>query len=514
MTVAGASKSRFRGTSIVPRIQLSITYKGYPVELRDYLRILGKRWILIATSALLGLAVGAGATLLSTPLYQSSTLVYVQVQSAGSVGELAQGSTFLQNQVKSFAEAVRTPRVLDSAITSLGLDETARELAGSITASAPIDTVNIQITVTRDSPTEAADIANAVTASFRQVVGEITTSSGATASQVSVSVLSDASVQPFPISPNTGLNLALGLLLGIAVGLGVAILREVLDTRVRGERDVRAITDAPIVGGISFDPSAVQKPLIVQDDPHSVRAEAFRTLRTNLQFLEVESGAKSFVVTSSIPSEGKTTTAANLAIALADSGAQVALVDADLRRPKVASYMGLEGAIGLTDVLISRVELVDALQPWGRGNLIVLPAGTVPPNPSELLGSRAMASLIQTLESDFDVVILDLPPLLPVTDAALVSKLAKGALIVVAAGRTHKGELEGAVASLENVGATVAGIILTMLPTRGPDAYGYGRYGYGGYGYAADPSAMEVGESAESRKRLAPDWGRDSKRSK
>jgi succinoglycan biosynthesis transport protein ExoP len=286
----------------------------------------------------------------------------------------------------------------------------------------------------------------------------------------------------------------------------------VLDTRITGERDVEAITSAPIIGGISYDPSAIARPLIVQDDPHSVRAEAFRTLRTNLQFLEVGGGQKSFVITSSIPSEGKTTTAANLAIAMADSGANVVLVDGDLRRPKLADYMGIEGAVGLTDVLIARSSLADALQPWGRGSLVLLPAGAVPPNPSELLGSRAMGTLIKELEADFDVVIVDLPPLLPVTDAALVSKLTRGALVVVAAGRTHKGEFAGAVSALENVGAQVAGVIITMLPTRGPDAYGYGRYGYGGYGYAPEPMAggparIESVQPPGPRRRRGTNWG-------
>jgi succinoglycan biosynthesis transport protein ExoP len=484
------------------------------VDLRDYLRILRKRWLVILALALLGVASGAGASILSTPMYQASTLVYVQVQSAGSVGELAQGSTFLQNQVTSFAEVVNTPRVLDSAIKSLDLNETAAELANSVAASAQPNTVNIQITVTRDSPTEAQSIANAVTSSFRQVVGEITESSGASpVSQVSVSVLREAEAPESAISPDTLLNIGLGLIIGTALGLGIALLRDILDMRIRNEKDVVAITDAPIIGGISFDPGAVSKPLIVQDSPHGVRAEAFRTLRTNLQFLDVESGAKSFVITSSIPSEGKTTTAANLAIAVADSGAQVLLIDADLRRPKIASYMGLEGAVGLTDVLISRAELADVLQPWGRSNLVVLPAGAIPPNPSELLGSRAMAALLRELETEFDVVIMDLPPLLPVTDAALVSKLVTGALVVVAAGRTHKGEFAAAVESLQNVGANVAGVILTMLPTKGPDAYGYGRYGYG-YGYAsdeADADRSKVSEAAvDSRRRLAPDWRRDS----
>jgi succinoglycan biosynthesis transport protein ExoP len=460
------------------------------MEIRDYLRILRKRWVVIATFTLLGIAAAAGATILTTPMYQASTLVYIQVQSSGSIGELVQGSSFVQGQVKSFAEVVNTPRVLEPVVKSLRLDENAGALAGSVSASAPLDTVNIQITVERDSPTEAAEIADAVTASFRTVVEEITTSTGADpTSQVSVSVLRDASVPVEAISPSTSLNLFLGLFVGIALGFGVALLLSVLDTRIRGEHDVTAITDSPIIGGISFDPTAVSKPLIVHDDPRSVRAEAFRTLRTNLQFLEVESGAKSFVVTSSIPSEGKTTTSANLAIALSDAGARVVLVDADLRRSRLATYMGLEGAVGLTDALIGKVDLSDVLQPWGKGNLVVLPAGAIPPNPSELLGSRAMATLIRTLENEFDVVMLDLPPLLPVTDAAIVSKLTRGALLVVAVGRTQKGEFAAAISALENVGATIAGVIMTMMPVKGPDAYGYGRYGYGGYGYGHEEPA-------------------------
>jgi succinoglycan biosynthesis transport protein ExoP len=471
-----------------------------------------KRWTALVALALVGLACGAGAAILSTPEYRASSLVYIQAQSSGNLGELVQGSSFVQNQVKSFAEVAKTPRVLEPVITSLRLNESAAELAQTVDASALSDTVNVEITVIRDSPVAAADIANAVTTSFQQVVGEITESSGADpVSQVSVSVLREATAPSEPISPNTPLNLAAGLLAGLIVGLSFVILREVFDTRVRGEKDVAAITDAPIIGGIAFDASAVQKPLIVHDDPHSVRAEAFRTLRTNLQFLDVEPGARSFVVTSSIPSEGKTTTAANLAIALADSGAQVVIIDADLRRPKLAEYMGMEGSVGLSDVLISRVALADALQPWGRGNLAVLPAGSIPPNPSELLGSRALAGLVRTLETEFDVVILDLPPLLPVTDAALVSKLTRGALLVVAAGRTQKNEFAGAIASLSNVGAPVAGIIMTMLPTKGPDASAYGAYGYGGYGYSSNLEDGAVSApDMSARKRLSPDWGRES----
>jgi capsular exopolysaccharide synthesis family protein len=463
------------------------------MELRDYLRVLRKRWLPIVILAVVGLAGGVGVSMLTTPVYQASTLVFVSVQSTGAVTELAQGNTFTQGQVKSYAEVVSTPRVLDQVVDKLGLSESAEQLAADVSASAPLDTVNIEISVTRPSPGEAAEIADAVTASFATVVSSITRPTNGDPSPVTVSVLRSASVPDEPVSPNTRLDLVFGLLAGLAVGLGLAVLIEVLDTRVRGERDVQALTDAPILGGISYDRDAARRPLIVHSDPASARAEAFRSLRTNLQFLDVEGGPRSFVVASAIPEEGKSTTASNLAIAIAQSGARVVVVDADLRRPRLAGYLGLEGAVGLSDVLIGKVALADALQPWGNLPLTVLPAGTRPPNPSELLGSHAMEMLLHVLEKDFDTVLIDVPPLLPVTDGALLAKQTRGALLLVAAGKTRRDEFAGAIQAIDSVDAHLSGLIITMLPVKGPDAYGrygYGRYGnrrYGGYESAPIP---------------------------
>jgi succinoglycan biosynthesis transport protein ExoP len=462
------------------------------LELRDYLRVLRKRWILIAILALVGVAGAASASILTTPMYEASTKVFVSVQGSGAVSDLTQGNNFVQQQVKSYTEVITTERVLQPVIDELNLDDSLADLAASVVATAPLDTVNIEITVTRADPKEAADLANAITAEARQQIAEITRPTNGDPSPISVSVLQSASVPIEPVSPNTRLNLALGLLVGLALGLGLAVLIEVLDTRIRGERDVKLVTDSPILGGIAFDKNAPKRPLIVHLEPTSPRAEAFRMLRTNLQFLNIEGGSRSFVVTSALESEGKTTTTANLAIAIAQSNARVLVIDADLRRPRLAEMLGLEGAVGLTDVLIGRVELDHALQPWGTGNFMVLPSGAIPPNPSELLGSQSMADLLRFLETRFDIVIIDAPPLLPVTDGAVLAKQTRGALVVVAAGRTRRGELEASVATLENVGAHLSGVIMTMLPTRGPDAYGYGRYGYGrygGYDTGAGPSA-------------------------
>jgi capsular exopolysaccharide synthesis family protein len=455
------------------------------VELREYIAVLRKGGMLILLLALVGAGAASVYSLVKKPEFTASTQVFVSTQSSGTVADLAQGSAFTQQRVKTYADLVTTPIVLLPVATSLHLQMTADDVAKLVTADAPLDTTLISISVTSTDPVQAADIANATSESLTNVVRQIESTSEGNSSQVKLTRVKEAEVPSSPVSPNVPLNVALGLLIGLAMGVGVAALRHTLDTRVRNEQDVEHIYSAPIVGGIAYDPKAAQRPLIVHADPRSPRAESFRTLRTNLQYLDVEGSARTFVITSSVESEGKSTTTANLAIALESAGNRVIVVDADLRRPKLAEYMGLEGAVGLTDLLIGRAQIVDVAQRWGRGNLFVLPAGHIPPNPSELLGSRPMAELITRLENDFDYVLFDAPPLLPVTDAAILAKRASGAIVVVAAGQTHKSQLAGAVSALLNVGATISGFVMTMMPTKGPDAYGYGRYGYAsGYGYA------------------------------
>jgi len=472
------------------------------VELNDYIRILRKSWILIVVLALVGVAGAATLSLVQTPQYSATSKVFVSTQSSGSVADLAQGNAFTVQRVNTYSDLATTPIVLLPVIAELELDTNEESLSGVISVAAPLNTSIIEITVANADPVLAADIANATAESLTKVVDRIETPAADDAtSAVKLTLVQQAIVPGAPVSPNVPLNIAFGVLVGLAIGVGLAVLRQVLDTRIRNERDVELVTDAAIIGGIVYDPKAASRPLIVQDDPRSPRAESFRTLRTNLQFLDVGQGGRSFIVTSSIQSEGKSTTTANLAIALADSGVRVLLVDADLRRPKVANYMGLEGSVGLTDVLIGRVTLPDVVQEWGRGRLSVLPAGTVPPNPSELLGSAAMGRLITELRTKYDVVLFDTPPLLPVTDAAILSRFVGGVILVVAAGHANRHHVGGAISALENVGSSVSGIVLTMLPTKGPDAYGYGRYGYG-YEYGADvDSKVAASNTKESKAR-------------
>ncbi len=476
------------------------------MELSDYIRVLRKNWLVIVVVTLVGLGAAAAYSLTRTPLYEAESRVFVSTQTSGSVQELQQGSAFTQQRVTTYVNLVTTPIVINPVLDELDLDMTAGQLAKQVSASAPLNTTLIGITVTDADPVLAADIANALGASLTTAVEDIETPAGQELSPVKLTRVQDALPTNVPVSPNVPLNLALGALVGLALGIGFAVLRTVLDTKVRSARDINNLTDRPILGAIPFDPKAQERPLILHADPYNPRSEAFRALRTNLQFIEMD-GGHSFVVTSSIPSEGKSTTTVNLAIALADAGKRVALIDTDLRKPKVAEYLGIEGGAGLTDVLIGRAKVGDVMLPWGKRPLFVLPAGKVPPNPSELLGSKQMAQLLEAISRDFDVVLLDAPPLLPVTDAAVLARVTSGALVVVAAGRTTSGQFEGALTALETVEAKVAGVILTMVPTRGADAYGYGYgYGYGGYGaYTSATAAPPKAAPAARKKRRGED---------
>lgn len=450
------------------------------MELRDYLRIVRRGWVLILIIALAATAIAAVYSFAKTPEYEATTKIFVSTQSATSVSDLSQGNTFTQQVVQSYTDIVTTKVILRPVIEKLGLDTTPELLAKKITASAAINTVVIEISAKDSSPKVAADITNQVAKSFIEVVRTLSPDTESGTPPVKVTIMSDASLPLVPASPNIPLNIVVGLLIGLSAAVGLAILRSLMDTRLRGIHDVAAVTDSPILGGIAFDKNAVTRPLIVHDDPRSPRAESFRSLRTNLQFLDYGGRPHSFVFTSAVQGEGKTTTVSNLAIALADNGVKVVVVDADLRRPQLADVLGLEGVVGLSDVLIGRVSLDDALQSWSGEKMRVLPAGQIPPNPSELLGSQSMTDVINTLTEWFDIVLIDAPPLLPVSDAAILSKRTGGAIVIASVAKTHKNQLRSALDVLDGVGAEVLGIVATMLPTKGPDAYGgaYGAYGY------------------------------------
>lgn len=461
------------------------------MDLRDYLRILRRSWITVLSASLLGLLCGGAMSVLIKPTYTSETQLFVAIQSSGSVQELQQGNTFSQARVQSYVKTVTTPVVLQPAIDSLGLNTSAEELSSRIEASTDLNTVLINISVTDTSPAQASATAQAVGDSLIKAVDKLETPRDGGASPISLSIITPAEAPSAPSAPNTRLNLVVGLIVGLAIGIAAAVLRSTLDYRVLGEADLRRVTDAPLLGGIAFDQDATRKPLLTQTGGQSPRAESFRQLRTNLQFANVSGRAKTVLVTSSLPGEGKSTTATNLAIALAQAGQTVCLIDADLRRPMVNEYLGLERNAGLTTALVGSADVNDLLQHWGDDNLFVLTSGRIPPNPSEMLGSEEMKNLIIRLEQVFDTVVVDAPPLLPVTDAAVLAQHVGGVVLVVGAQKIKHHDLERSLSALKMVGATLLGIVLNHLPSKGPDAYAYSYYGNDG---ADKPAAANLAE--------------------
>lgn len=468
--------------------------RGTRLDLHDYLRILSRNWILIVASTLACLLVGGAMSVLAKPTYTAETQLFVAIQGSGSVQELQQGNTFSQARVQSYVKTVKSPIVLQPVVDTLGLPGTPDELADKVSANTDLNTVLINISVDDNSPVQAAAIAQAVADSLIKAVDSLEKPKTGGTSPVSLSIIKPAAAPPAPSAPNTRLNLLLGIFVGLALGVGVAILRETLDNRIRGEADLRRVTDAPLLGGISFDPDAAKTPLLTQAAPQSPRAESFRQLRTNLQFANVSGQAKTVLVTSSLPGEGKSTTATNLAIALAQAGQTVCLVDADLRRPMVNEYLGLDRNAGLTTALVGAADVNEVFQPWGEDNLYVLTSGQIPPNPSELLGSQEMASLIARLEQAFDTVIIDAPPLLPVTDAAVLSQHVGGVVIVVGSQKLRVQDLQKSLSALQLVGSNILGVILNRLPNKGPDAYSYSYYSH----------HEEPPKKSQNRARMAP----------
>ncbi|TKV61696.1 polysaccharide biosynthesis tyrosine autokinase [Nakamurella flava] len=443
------------------------------LDMRAYGRAIRKSWWLVLLLAVLGLGAGVLITAKATPQYQSSITWFASTPTNGD-GTPLQADQYAQRRVNSYV-GLLTSEKLSDLVVEKNPALTRDQVQSSITASADLNTVLLSATVTASSPATSLAIATGVADTFGTMVQQLE-NRGTDNPTVVLNVVSGPTLNPVPVSPKKTLNYALGLVVGLAAGLALAILRTILDTTVRSPQALRELTGAPVLATIASDRGARRSPLIVDRSAQSGRAEAFRQLRTNLQFVDLQEPVRTLVVTSSLPDEGKSSTAANLAVAFAESGRRTLLVEADLRRPKVADYLELERAVGLTDVLLGGVDINDALQPWGNLPLTLLASGTIPPNPSELLGSPVMAELMASLSTSFEMVVIDTPPLVPVTDAAIAATLADGAILIVRYGRTSRADIAAAVRSLDAVGARNLGSVLTMVPPGGGASYGAARY--------------------------------------
>jgi succinoglycan biosynthesis transport protein ExoP len=453
------------------------------MDLKDVLQAVRSGWWLLVSAVILAVGAAGALTWAATPLYSSSTQLFVSTSTSPDTSAAYQGNLFSQQRVTSYAELLTGEQLASGVVDELGLDLSARQVADKVTAVAVPETVILTVTVTDTSAQRAQDIAAALGRQFTQQVTELETPDGATTSAVKVTTVQPAKYNAAPVSPDVFRNLAMGAVLGLLLGLGLALLRSRLDNTVKTGEDITRLTGAGVIGTVLEDPRLAEKHLVTDLDGHSISAEAFRTVRTNLQFLNVDNPPRVIVVTSSLPGEGKSTLAVNLSVALAQSGSRVMLIEADLRRPRVTRYMGLISGAGLTNVLVGTAALHEVAQPWGDGKLTVLGAGPMPPNPSEMLGSAQMRGLLDELRETHDFVVIDAPPLLPVTDAAVLTVLSDGCLLATRYGATRREELAEAAATLQRIDATLLGVVLNRVPQSTGAARGYGY----GYSYQADP---------------------------
>lgn len=447
------------------------------MPLRDYWDILRHSRLLIITTTVVGILIALGFSLRTTPVYQAQAQLFVSVRATDGIADAYTGGLYLQQRIKSYTTVVDTPGVLEPAAQQLG-DSTAGELADQVSVESPSGTVLLNVIATDTDPQKAARIADATAASLaKEIVRLESTSTGV--KPVKVELIRPAGVPSSPVAPRTKINLAIGTILGLLLGAGISVLRATLDTSIKSTEDLQDATQAVLLASIAYDSGAAKKPLVMMQG--SPRSEAYRSMRTNLQYVDVDHPPKSLVITSCVPLEGKSTTAANLAIALAQGGSKVLLIEADLRRPRVAEYLGIEGSIGLTDVLSSRATIDEAIVSWQRGLLDCLPCGAIPPNPSELLGSQQLVDVLTELKARYEMVVLDAPPLLPVTDAAILATAADGAILVTRYGQTSHEQAELAADSLRQVNARLFGTVLNFVPQkrRMHNYYAYERKGSG-----------------------------------
>ncbi|GAA0498374.1 chromosome partitioning protein [Paractinoplanes deccanensis] len=431
------------------------------MELRDYLRVARRQWWVVALTVIAAMGIAALFTAQTKPLYASTVQFFIATGNVEGSSAL-EGAMFAQQRLKTY-EAVLTGERLAGLIaanddTSL-TPEQIRERISVVSDSA---TVLIDVTVEDADPELAQSLCEELAAQFPTLVKRLETpDTGVTKTPMAtIETMVPPMPHGTPVVPRPMHNLALGVAMGLLVGTALGVGREIADRSVRDPRKLRELTAAPVLACIPRDRRAA---LIA--DRGSPRAEALRQLRTTVQFAGKDRPVKTLAVTSAMPGEGRSATACGLAILFAETGRRVLIVDAELRRPRLAAFLGREGSAGLTTVLVGAASLDQVLQPWGAG-LWLLSSGHPPPNPSELLGSQRMGELLDELRGRFDLVILDSPPLLPVADGAVVAARADGALLLVRSRKTTTAQVAGAMRALKQVDARLLGCVFTMVTSR------------------------------------------------
>lgn len=428
---------------------------------------LRRYWWMVVTGGILGAVLALAVSSALTPLYRSTTTLYFTLNFGNSANDLAQGSAYTANQMTSFGELALSPVVLQPVVEELALDMSVVDLASAVSVSTPRDTVLMDISVRNQNPQRASDIANAIARRLKVTVEEYAPQMSSGRSSVTVRTVAQAQQPAHPFSPNHVSNIALGLLAGLLFGVLAAAVAPKLDNRVRNSTALAELTKVTFLGSLRKRPDATGNEATVLLDPMGEAAEDYRRVRSSLRYAILNRSPVVIVVSSSTAGEGKSTVSINLAAALAESGSRVLLIDADLRRGRIADYAQVDGAIGLSQVLVGQVYIRDAIQPFGDSGVDIMASGEVPPNPGELLASKQMEAIIQAAKGHYDTILIDTAPVLAVADALAMIHFGDGLVFVSRAGFTKKQDLARSLATIDSVGATIFGIVLNGVnPTR------------------------------------------------
>lgn len=466
------------------------------ISLSTAMTVIQRHWIILVAGPLIGALLAGLWTLAQSPRYTSTANALVVVGNSENLGVALTADNLAKSRAQQYALLGQSRAVSEKAVEDLPFDLGVGEALKNIEVASTSGSSQIVIRAEESSPERAQQLASAWLRGLDAQVTELEAGGVAGQSIISLKTLSDASLPLSPSSPNSLLALSIGGSLGLLAGLAIAFARYMLDNKIRSAASLESRFGLTILGTIPesarsagnrrrLDSSDVLGLAGRADGEMSLNQrrdnfrliESFKELRTNLQFLRPDEALRIVTVTSSHPGEGKSSVASNLAVTVAESGQRVILVDGDLRRPVIADNFGLISSVGLTDVVLGRVELADVLQTVAnRPSLQVLASGPIPPNPSEILASARFNDLINALAEDA-LVIIDAPPLLPVTDAAILARQFDGCILVVRAGRTTHDELSKSISSIRKIGGEVLGAVLNRVPTSGTAASAYQYYG-------------------------------------
>lgn len=456
------------------------------MELRDYVRVLRTYWRGAVAIVLAVVALAALYTWSQPKVYAANATGFVTTGQSDNPALASVNDQLAQSRATSYVDIAKSRATAKDAIAALGLNTDPASLVSKISVSQPLNTVLLQITAKASSPIAARDLADAWVAALAKQVASIEDPKNTRAVGIpKVIPVESAELPKSPVSPVPSRNLFLGFIVGLLFALAYAVVRGNLDRRLQSVEEIEkfGVSVAGLVPVARFLSRATSEQARIAVDTggpkegHAAAAEAFRKLRTNLTYMSVDNPPRVIVVTSPNAGDGKSTVAANLAAAIESAGQRVLLIDGDLRRPSVAKAFGLDDAVGLTNAVVGSIPLQDALQSSPQHpNMKILGAGTIPPNPSELLGSKAMQNVIKAYAADH-FVIIDAPPLLPVTDAAVLAAEADGVLVVLSAGKTLDTELAATLESLRSVNAKVLGVVLNRAGFLATGYYYAGYYG-------------------------------------